>query len=312
MRAANGGGRPEISAAPGNIPHALNGAEGRSPQFGAESAARPLPLNAGMGVIAAIDLGPSSGRVLYHAAAFARLLDRPLKILHVTPDVSPDAYQHVLDFCLRQGPYEIDFDDPNVAQVVLRSGRVSEAIVREAHKANAPLIVMGARGHGSIARILLGSTSEAVLHSAKAPVLLVPPIDMNIVNLSDRTALTCGPVLAAVDLTDDCPEQLQMASEMAKLSGEPLLLMTVAKARLTDQQADVMLRQRGHGLAPVKPRATIVRRGNVVDEISHCAIAEGAGLVVMGLRSRPRCQPGSIASAVLKTKRAFVLAVPGC
>lgn len=263
-------------------------------------------------VIAAIDLGPSTARVLYHAAGFARLLGARLKVLHVTPDVTPDAYQHVLDFCVRQGPYEIDFDDPDVAQVVLRSGRVSEAILREAHKESATLIVMGARGHGGVARILLGSTSEAVLRTATAPVLLVPPIDLDIVNLSDRAALTCGPVLAAVDLTDDCPEQLQMASEMAKLSGEPLLLMTVARARLTDQQAGIMLRQRGHGLSPVKPRAMIVRRGNIVDEISHCAIAEGAGLVVMGLRSTPRCQPGSIASAVLKTKRAFVLAVPGC
>jgi nucleotide-binding universal stress UspA family protein len=265
-----------------------------------------------MAVIAAIDLGPSSGRVLYHAAAFARLLDRPLKILHVTPEVSPDAYQHVLDFCLRQGPYEIDFDDPDVAQVVLRSGRVSEAIVREAHKAHAPLIVMGERGHGAIARILLGSTSEAVLRSASAPVLLVPPIGINIVNLSDRTALTCGPVLAAVDLGDDSPQQLQMASEMAQLSGEPLLLMTVATKALTEDEASKMLFVRCHGLTPVKPRAVIVRRGKVVDEISLCAKAEGAGLVVMGLRSKPRGQPGSIASAVLKTKRAFVLAVPGC
>lgn len=265
-----------------------------------------------MAVIAAIDLGPSSGRVLYHAAAFARLLQRPLKVLHVTADVSPDAHQRVAAFCQAHGPYEIDFDDPDLAQVLLRWGRVSDAIIREASRANAPLIVMGARGHGSIARILLGSTSEAVLRSATAPVLLVPPIDMDIVNLSDRAALTCGPVLAAVDLTEDCGEQLRMASEMAKLSGQPLLLMTVARARLTDQQAGVMLRQRGHGLAPVKPRAMIVRRGDVVDEISGCAIAEGAGLVVMGLRSSPRCRPGAIASGVLKTKRAFVLAVPGC
>jgi len=46
--------------------------------------------------------------------------------------------------------------------------------------------------------------------------------------------------------------------------------------------------------------------------ISRCAATEGAGLVVMGLRNRPRCQPGSIATAVMKTGKAFVLAVPGC
>jgi len=270
---------------------------------------RKGPVMSATAVIAAIDLGPSSGRVLYHAAGFARLLGAQLKIVHVSADVSADVHQQVLDYCLQNGPYEADLDERNI---VVRGGRVSETIQREAHKEQAALIVMGSRGHGGLAKMLLGSTCEAVLRSATAPVLLVPPTNMDIVNLSDRAALTCGAVLAAVDLTEDCPHQLRMASEMAALSGQPLLLMTVAKARLSDHQAGVMLRQRGHGLEPVKPRAMIVRRGNVVDEISQCALTEGAGLVVMGLRSKPRCQPGVIASGVLKTKRAFVLAVPGC
>jgi hypothetical protein len=91
-----------------------------------------------------------------------------------------------------------------------------------------------------------------------------------------------------------------------------LHLMTVAPARLSDHEAGVMLRERGHHLSPTKPRAIIVRRGHVAEEISNCVSAEGAGLVVMGLRERQRGQPGAIASAVLKTNRAFVLAVPGC
>lgn len=260
-------------------------------------------------VIAAIDLGPSSGRVLYHAAGFARLLGARLKIVHVTPDVSADSPERLLEYCLAHGPYEVDLDETNV---VVTTGRVSEAIQREALHEHAALIVMGSRGHGGLATMPLGSTCEAVLRNTTAPVLLVPPTDLDIVNLSDRATLTCGPVLAAVDLTDECPHQLRLASEMAQLSGHPLLLMTVAKARLTDHEAGAMLRQRGHGLEPVKPKAMIVRRGNIVDEISQCALTEGAGLVVMGLRSKSRSKPGVIASGVLKTKRAFVLAVPGC
>lgn len=81
---------------------------------------------------------------------------------------------------------------------------------------------------------------------------------------------------------------------------------------MTDHEAGAMLRQRAHGLEPKRPTAMIVRRGVVADEIARCASTEGAGLVVMGLRASPRCQPGGIATAVLKTKKAFVLAVPGC
>ena len=59
---------------------------------------------------------------------------------------------------------------------------------------------------------------------------------------------------------------------------------------------------------------SIVVFHEAIDAISllGAAIIVGAGLVVMGLRASPKCQPGSIAAAVLKTRKAFVLAVPGC
>ncbi len=260
-------------------------------------------------VIAAIDLGPSSGRVLAHAAGFARLLQEDLRILNVSADTSPAAHDRVVEFCMSNGPYEVDVEQ---MKVVVRSGHVSEVIHREAAKGRAALVVMGSRGHGGLARLLLGSSCEAVLRSAPAPVLLVPPIDFDIVNITDHVQLTSGPILAAVDLAEACDHQLSMASRLAALGRQSLVLMTVAPARLSDHEAAVMLRERGHHLLPVKPRAFIVRRGHVADEISHCASAEGAGLVVMGLRERPRGQPGAIAAAVLKTNRAFVLAVPNC
>ncbi|HTH23943.1 MAG TPA: universal stress protein [Vicinamibacterales bacterium] len=259
-------------------------------------------------VIAAIDLGPSSARVLLHAAGLARLLSAPLTVLHVCADRSNEERERVIDFCKRAGPYEIDIDQ---TEVVVRSGHVSEIIRREA-KDDARLVVIGSRGHGGLAKLLLGSSSEAVLRNTVAPVLLVPPIDLDIVSIADQAQLNSGPILAAVDLAEACDHQLSIASRMADLAKQPLLLMTVAPVRLSDHQAARMLRERGHHLSPVRPRATIVRRGKVAEEISRCASAEGAGLVVMGLRTRPRGQPGTIASAVLKTNRAFVLAVPGC
>jgi nucleotide-binding universal stress UspA family protein len=259
-------------------------------------------------VITAIDLGPSTARVLQHAAAFARLLGARLRVLYVDTDATADAHERVFNACLQQGPYQVDFDD---SQVVVRTGRVSEAIAREAMGDGGAMVVMGSRGHGGVARLLLGSTSTAVLQSATTPVLLVPPVDMDIVSIGDRTVLTCGAVLAAVDLAEDNRRQLEMASLMAHTASQPLLLMTVARTRVTDHDASEQLRRRGHGLLPAKPAALIVRRGSVAAEISRCAVTEGAGLVVMGLHSTPRGQPGAIATAVLKTGKAFVLAVPG-
>jgi nucleotide-binding universal stress UspA family protein len=258
-------------------------------------------------VIAAVDLGPSTARVLFHAVAFARLLQVPLKVLHVSSDRTDEMRQRLLEACLQLGPYQFDFDD---SQVVIRSGRVSDAIAREALADHATLVVVGSRGHSSVSTLLLGSTSESLLKNATAPVLLVPPNDIDIAAIDDGVKLTCGPVLAAVDLTEDSREQLQVAGKLAQIGSQPLLLMTVAKSRTTDHHATAQLRERAHDAPAARPHAVIVRRGTVADEISRCALTEGAGLVVMGLRASPRCQPGAIATAVLRTRRAFVLAVP--
>jgi nucleotide-binding universal stress UspA family protein len=258
-------------------------------------------------VLAAIDLGPFSERVLRHAAGFARLMSAPLKVLHVTADPSPGDHARVLEVCSARGPYEVDLADEDV---VVRSGRVSDEIHRETQRVKASLVVIGSRGHGGLARLFLGSTSEAVLRNAPAPVLLVPPVDLDIVNLTDRARLACGPVLAAVDLTEDSSRQLQVAAELSVLAAQPLLLMTVAQKKVDDHLASAILRERAHQLTAAKPHALIVRRGDVAEEIARCATNEGSGLVVMGLRRRPRGTPGVVASAVLQTKRAFVLAVP--
>jgi len=44
-----------------------------------------------------------------------------------------------------------------------------------AKEKNADAIIMGQRGHGTVSRTLLGSTSDYVLHHSTVPVLVVPP-----------------------------------------------------------------------------------------------------------------------------------------
>ena len=255
----------------------------------------------------AVDLGPATRRVLYHAAGFARVLGGDLKIVHVAREDSPETHRRVLSQCLDEAPYqEIEESD-----VLVRTGRVSEMIQREALRHQAVLIVMGSRGRGGLSRLVLGSSGAALMRTARTPVLFVPATDIDIVSIGDTAALTCGTVLAAVDLEETCEHQLRMAARMAKLAHGPLMLMTVARARVSEHDATRRLRERAHELA-LEPHSLIVRRGDVAIQISQCAAAECAGLVVMGLRERARGRAGAIASAVLESGRAFVLAVPGC
>ncbi|MDI3280184.1 MAG: universal stress protein [Bacillota bacterium] len=58
-------------------------------------------------------------------------------------------------------------------EVILRRGDPASEIVAAARERNVDLIIMGARGLGKIAELLLGSVSDRVLHLAPCPVMIV-------------------------------------------------------------------------------------------------------------------------------------------
>ena len=53
------------------------------------------------------------------------------------------------------------------------SGPPAEALVEAAASTEADLLVVGSHGHGAVARVLLGSTTDRVVHLAGCPVLVV-------------------------------------------------------------------------------------------------------------------------------------------
>jgi nucleotide-binding universal stress UspA family protein len=59
------------------------------------------------------------------------------------------------------------------------NGETAEAIA-EACRRGVDLLVVGSRGYGTVERVLLGSTSRALIRLAPCPVLVVPrPADPN-------------------------------------------------------------------------------------------------------------------------------------
>lgn len=257
-------------------------------------------------VLCAVDLGPTSPRVLLHAAGFAAVLGAALKVVHVASDTDPETRRRVAADCLRMAPYQAMFEE---SDVLVRLGPIAETLQHEAQQHGATLLVIGSGSHASLVKLLMGSTTDAILRITRTNTLLVPPNKFDIISVTGDAALSCGAVLAAVDLAEDCRHQLEVASQLAGVARQPLLIMTVAGSPTSDHDASQELRNRAHHLSPVKPTALIVRRGDVAAEISRCAVAEDAGLVVMGLRQSAR-RPGVTAQAVLDTGRTFVLAVP--
>jgi nucleotide-binding universal stress UspA family protein len=56
--------------------------------------------------------------------------------------------------------------------VEVLEGPAAEAILKVANVRQSDLIVMGSRGHGNLARLVLGSVSHSVLAKAHVPVLI--------------------------------------------------------------------------------------------------------------------------------------------
>jgi nucleotide-binding universal stress UspA family protein len=57
---------------------------------------------------------------------------------------------------------------------LLIRGSTADAILREAERLAADLIVMATHGHGAMFDLLVGSISHAVLRQGKVPVVMVP------------------------------------------------------------------------------------------------------------------------------------------
>jgi nucleotide-binding universal stress UspA family protein len=62
-----------------------------------------------------------------------------------------------------------------VVELSVQAGKAADVIVRDSAANGSDLLVLGARGLGTLERLLLGSVSESVLRHASCPVLVVRP-----------------------------------------------------------------------------------------------------------------------------------------
>ncbi len=80
------------------------------------------------------------------------------------------AYQSILDEAVKS----VVKEQPDITvEARLEKGRPPDVIMKVARTENVGLIVMGSRGLGGITGSILGSTSQAVVHSCIKPILIV-------------------------------------------------------------------------------------------------------------------------------------------
>jgi nucleotide-binding universal stress UspA family protein len=206
---------------------------------------------------------------------------------------------------------------------VLR-GRAASVIVDDAREFRADLVIVGSRGHGAIATLLLGSVSSEVVDHAPCPVLVARGRSLS----------------RAVFATDDSPSAQAAEAILSRwpvFAGLPIHVLSVAEvvhpwttgiaptmygqvlnayaAELRESKAqhqriatDAAGRLRESG----RRVDSEMRDGDAAGEIIAAAEKRGADLIVLGSRGRTglaRLLLGSVARNVLSGSTASVLVV---
>jgi nucleotide-binding universal stress UspA family protein len=202
----------------------------------------------------------------------------------------------------------------------VREGDPRACILAAAAEHDIDLVAMGSHGRRGTAPLVLGRVTEAVVHDAPAPVLVVRASD-DIPHVYPYRR-----ILVPTDGSECANIALDLAIEMAAETGATIDLLSVVFAteigadEETDRLIDRLVDNAALRLESLAERATArgvevrmaVEVGAVHDEITEYAEAADVDLLVMGTHGRsgePRALLGSVTERVLRTAPAPVLTV---
>ena len=136
-------------------------------------------------IVVGVDGSASSRKALTWAAAEAadhgadllvvnvweHTLLPPAGSVSVSEHYVPDPSQRTMDDLLQVIKEELGDDPPVLVNSQVKQGRPAKVLIDES--AGADLLVVGKRGHGGFAGLVLGSVSQHVAAYAKCPVTVV-------------------------------------------------------------------------------------------------------------------------------------------
>ncbi len=206
----------------------------------------------------------------------------------------------------------------------LLRGRPASAIVDEARSMQADLVVVGSRGHSTIATMVLGSTASEVVDHAPCPVLVARGNALGTIAFADdgsNSARTAEGVLAGWPIFAHLPVTVLTVAETAVpvaagftpgLYDQVLASYTHSVDEAREQvriEADTAAGRLGGLGMDAQP---VVLEGDAAGEIVRFATERGIGTLVMGTRGHTglaRLLLGSVARNVLIHAPCSVLVV---
>lgn len=287
-------------------------------------------------VVLATDGSPHSERAYAVAVKIAKASGAALEVLTVVP-ISPEynigafagAPPYVPDDESRRYYREIADRTKERAQkdgvkdvsVEVVEGSPGDLIVGESKELHADLIVLGARGLSTSARILLGSVSNTVATTSSIPALIVRGETVE----TSKGEASIDRVVAAVDGSPSSTRALDLAIELSRCLSLPLRIVTVVPvpsqfrgaAAKKDEAATVgeaeALVEKGRAKASnagVTDVASEVLRGSPSDSLMSYLGDGPLHLLAVGSRGRSPSRSlllGSVSTALLHHSPSSVL-----
>jgi nucleotide-binding universal stress UspA family protein len=259
--------------------------------------------NVAQATTAAVDIAKRSGSELH--------------LIHVWHDVHTHrSHAFVKRELQRQGREILDGEvqrigemGGTVAQAHLREGRTFEEVIKLGDELDAGLLLVGSRGYSSMRRMLMGSQSEDIVHHAHRPVLVVR---------CGENGWPPARILAGDDFSEDAREAAELAANLGKLFGAPMLLMHAVppQSQASSEAVEAKLEDRvGElgGILEEQPQARVAAGDSAEVLIEAAQEGEGPTLVVVGSRGLGRVgrlRLGSVSTKVVRAGLGAVLVYP--
>ena len=246
-----------------------------------------------------VDFSEHSRLALKFAAAVARRSNATLTVMYANDPLLVTAAAVALDDrdLVKRSADELrafvdatlgaNATDPARFKSLVSVGPPADEIIRTAMRQQSDLIVMGTHGLTGVDRVLIGSTTLAVLRRTRVPVLAVPRQPRNAV-----PRLWPGRnILAAIDLDQGATGDVAVAAELARWWETSVLLVHAIGDLSADDRTRICRAQRRIDELTVAARRRVPARARVIcgpapDGIAALAAAEGSGLVITALRDR--------------------------